>query len=327
MNELIKDFPQQLKDAVQIGNKRNFKSRDLTINNVVISGLGGSGIGGKIISQMVSGELTVPVITNNDYHLPNFVDKKTLVIISSYSGNTEETLSAMNIALERGCEVACVTSGGKVLEKAKSLGLNFIQIPGGLPPRASFGLNSPQLLYILLSYGLISDAFESKLLKIADQLIAEKDQIEAQAKEIAGQIHNHVPVIYTNPSYEGVGVRFRQQINENSKMLCWNNVFPEMNHNELVGWAGGDKRYAVVMFRTEDDYSKTQLRMNLSKAIFKEYTSNVTEIHAKGDSIIERSYYLIHFGDWISYYLAVNKNIDPVEVKVIDNLKAELAKN
>jgi len=326
MNDLINDFPKHIKEAVEIGKKRNFKTSDKKFHNVVISGLGGSGIGGKIVAQMVSGEMSIPVITNNDYHLPNFVDANSLVIISSYSGNTEETLSAMEIALERGAEVACITSGGKVLDLAVKNNLNHIVIPGGLPPRASFGLNSPQLLYILLSYGLITDAFEKKLLNIADMLEIEGATIEAEAKKMAGDLHKHIPIIYTNPSYEGVGVRFRQQINENSKMLCWHNVFPEMNHNELVGWAGGNESYAVVMFRTEDDYSKTQLRMNLSKAIFKEHTSSVYEVHAKGGNIVERSYYLIHFGDWISYYLAVNKDIDPVEVKVIDSLKSELAK-
>ena len=116
----------------------------------------------SFVSQMVSSEISVPVITNNDYALPNFVDSNSLVIISSYSGNTEETLSAMNIAINRGAEVACITSGGIVLEKAKKLGLNYIQIPGGLPPRASFGLNSPQLLYILAYYGLIANSFEEK---------------------------------------------------------------------------------------------------------------------------------------------------------------------
>ena len=326
MNELINDFPQQIKDAVEIGRKRSFKNTEKKFNNVVISGLGGSGIGGKIVAQMVGGEMTIPVITNNDYHLPNFVDGNTLVVISSYSGNTEETLSAMEIALEKGAEVACITSGGKVLDLAKSHKLNHIVIPGGLPPRASFGLNSPQLFYILLSYGLISDSFESKLLNVANRLESEMPTIEEEAKNIAAALHKHIPIIYTNPSYEGVGVRFRQQINENSKMLCWHNVFPEMNHNELVGWAGGDNNLAVVMFRTEDDYTKTQLRMNLSKAIFKEHTDTLFEIHAKGDNIVERSYYLIQFGDWISYYLAVNKNIDPVEVNVIDKLKSELAK-
>lgn len=327
MNELIELFPTHLKEAIKIGQSHRFEPAKKSYHNVVISGLGGSGIGGKIISQMVANEMSIPVVTNNDYHLPNFANEHTLVIVSSYSGNTEETLSAMEIALERNCEVACITSGGKVLEMAQSKGLQYIQIPGGLPPRASFGLNSPQLLYILHYYGLISDAFENKINQVADRLTNEEEKIRAQAQELSKGLLDHIPIIYSSPSYEGVGVRFRQQLNENSKMLCWHAVLPEMNHNELVGWAGGDEKFAVVMFRTEDDYSRTQLRMNLSKTIFKKHTDRIFEIHAKGDNIIERSYYLINVGDWISYYLAEQKDIDPVEVKVIDFLKSELAKH
>jgi glucose/mannose-6-phosphate isomerase len=135
-----------------------------------------------------------------------------------------------------------------------------------------------------------------------------------------------MPVIYSDASFEGVAVRFRQQINENSKMLCWHHALPEMNHNELVGWTTPNDKLAVVFFRNETDYKRTQARMELTKKIVSGYTPHVFEIWSKGNTPIERTLYLVHLGDWISWYLSELKQIDATEVKVIDFLKGELAK-
>jgi len=327
MTGYVMDYTKHLRLAVEIGKKANFKKPNSAFHHVVVTGLGGSGIGGTIVSQLVSDNMKIPLLVNNDYGLPAYVGKDSLVIVSSYSGNTEETLSAMEIALEKGAEVACISAGGKVVELAKEKGLNFIQIPTGIPPRGSFGLNSPQLFYVLQQYGLIDGSFEKEILDAADSIDKHEEAIKKEARVIAEVIKDSIPVVYSDAAYAGVSIRLRQQINENAKMLCWHHVFPEMNHNELVGWAGGDKRFSVILMRTEGDHLRTQLRMNLSKAIFKKHTEKVVEMHAKGDSIIERSYYLIHLGDWMSVILADMKGVDAIEVDVIDFLKGELSKH
>jgi len=327
MTGYVMDYTKHLRLAVEIGKKANFKKPNRAFHHVVVTGLGGSGIGGTIVSQLVSDNMKIPLLVNNDYGLPAYVGKDSLVIVSSYSGNTEETLSAMEIALEKGAEVACISAGGKVVELAKEKGLNFIQIPTGIPPRGSFGLNSPQLFYVLQQYGLIDGSFEKEILDAADSIDKHEEAIKKEARVIAEVIKDSIPVVYSDAAYAGVSIRLRQQINENAKMLCWHHVFPEMNHNELVGWAGGDKRFSVILMRTEGDHLRTQLRMNLSKAIFKKHTEKVVEMHAKGDSIIERSYYLIHLGDWMSVILADMKGVDAIEVDVIDFLKGELSKH
>jgi glucose/mannose-6-phosphate isomerase len=127
-------------------------------------------------------------------------------------------------------------------------------------------------------------------------------------------------------STEGIAIRFRQQINENSKMLCWHHVIPEMNHNELVGWTTRNESLAVVVLRTSADYERNVKRLEICKNIFETYSSSLTEIHAKGDSPLEQAIYLIHLTDWVSCDIADIKQIDPVEVKIIDHLKTELAK-
>jgi glucose/mannose-6-phosphate isomerase len=326
MKELISSFTAQLRQAMDIGDKAVFATNGLEISNVLITGLGGSGIGGSIIAQLTDQEIKVPVVVNKDYFLPAWVDRNTLVIVSSYSGNTEETLSALQIALERGSRVVCVTSGGKILDIAKERGLDHIIIPGGMPPRACLAYSFTQLFYILHGFGLIGNAFRDDLEASIHFLDHEEEHICSEAYYLAEKLHKKVPVIYSQANYEGVCVRFRQQINENSKMLCWHHALPEMNHNELVGWTQPNDKLAVIFFRNEDDYERTRKRMELTKEIVTKYTPYVFDVVSKGKTQLQRSLYLIHFGDWVSWYLSEIRNIDATEVRVIDFLKGELSK-
>lgn len=325
MKDLVQNFTTQLKEAGQIADKAII-SGDNNIQNIVITGLGGSGIGGTIITEIISDTCKVPIIINKDYFLPGFVNENTLVIISSYSGNTEETVSAMQQAISKKAQIACVTSGGKVLETAKQNQFDFIEIPGGKPPRSCIGYSLIQIIKILAAKGFAPQSVFSDLQKTITLLDKENSNIKAEAEKIAKKLHNKIPVIYSLGTCEGAAVRFRQQINENSKMLCWHNVFPEMNHNELVGWTTKNENIAVVTFHTSFDYERTKKRYEVCKPLFEKYSSGVIDIAAKGDSKLEQFFYLINIGDWISCYLADIKGIDPVEVNVIDHLKGELAK-
>ncbi len=132
-------------------------------------------------------------------------------------------------------------------------------------------------------------------------------------------------VIYSEASTEAVSIRFRQQVNENSKELCWHHAIPEMNHNELVGWAGADKSIGVVIFRHKEDHERSQMRMEINKGIFEKYTPNVFEVWSKGDTAIARQLYLINLGDWVSLFWAQKKGVDPSEIAVINMLKGKLA--
>ncbi|NNF01621.1 MAG: bifunctional phosphoglucose/phosphomannose isomerase [Bacteroidia bacterium] len=326
MKDLIADFTKHLRNAMEIGESATIKKDSDKIRNVLVTGLGGSGIGGTIIGTLIEKELNVPLLVNKDYFLPNWVNEHTLLVVCSYSGNTEETLNALKIAEEKGAKIVAITSGGKLLDRALDRSYDHIKIPGGLPPRAAFGLSFPQLFYMLNGVGLISDSFKSKLQSSIDLLDKEEENIKASAKALAGKLHNKIPIIYSSPMYEGTAVRFRQQINENSKMLCWHHVVPEMNHNELVGWTTKNDDLAVVMFRSNDDFFRTEKRIEITKEIASKYTANINEVRAMGSDLIEQSFYLIHFGDWVSWYLSEIKAIDATEVNVIDYLKSELAK-
>lgn len=327
MDELIAGFMQQLKRAIQIAESTKLRKNKVPFRNVLLSGLGGSGIGGTIVSNLLKDDIGVPVIINKEYSIPKFVNENTLVIISSYSGNTEETLSALMQCIKKGAHIVCITSGGLVKDYAELHKLDYVKIDGGMPPRACFGLSFVQILYVLHYYGLIEDGFKQNLKNAIERLDAEEEEIRKIARSLAGRLHGKLPVIYADAKFEGVAIRFRQQINENSKMLCWHNVVPEMNHNELVGWTKELDLLSVIFLRNNNDYERNQERMEFTKEVVKNYASDVMELYSKGDTDIERSLYLIHVTDWISYYLAELQAVDAVEVDIITKLKNKLAEN
>ena len=326
MNDYINDFTIHLKDAVEIGVNTALASYDKEIRSVLICGLGGSGIGGTIVADILAENINVPIASTKDYSVPHFVNKHTLVIANSYSGNTEETLYALEKCQAKGAEIAIITLGGKLKKIAKENNYNKIIIPGGHPPRAMFGYAFTELFFMLNHYGLINSDFQTDFEKAIYLLNAKKESIQKQAMELAKKMYKHTPVIYVANGFEGVAIRFRQQINENSKMLCWHHVVPEMNHNELLGWRTNIDNLSVVYFRNKLDYERNQIRIDINKKVIAKFTNNITEIWSKGDSLIENSLYLINLGDWVSWYLSEMNNVDAVEIDVINFLKAELAK-
>lgn len=326
MNDYINDFSNHLRDAIQIANNTTLSPYTKEIRNILICGLGGSGIGGTIVSDIISSKVNIPIAATKDYSIPNFVNEHTLVIANSYSGNTEETLYALEKCQARGAEIAVITSGGKLKTIAEENKYNNIIIPGNQPPRAMFGYAFTELFFMLNHYGIIDDSFKSDFDKAINLIDTEKADIQKQAMNLAKKMYKQTPVIYVAKGFEGVAVRFRQQLNENSKMLGWHNVVPEMNHNELLGWRTNVDDLAVVYFRNKCDYDRNQIRMDINKKVISKFTSNITEIWSKGDSLIENSLYHISVGDWTSWYLSEMNNVDAIEIDVIDFLKGELAK-
>ncbi len=327
MDKLVQDFPNQLVQALEIGRNAQISVGTDEVHHVFVAGMGGSGIGANFVAAFIKEECQVPYLVGKAYQVPSYIGKNTLAIASSYSGNTEETLIAFDEILARGARGIVVASGGKLIDKAKELGLDYIQLPSGSPsPRACLGYSLVQQLFILNKTGLISDRAIKEVEKSIALLEREQEDIKQRAEQIAGFLKDKLPIIYTTTRMEPVAVRFRQQVNENAKMLCWHHIIPEMNHNELVGWRQENNNLAVVYFRNRDDYARNGLRIDINKEIITNYSSSIIELYSKGDSLIERSLYFVHLGDWISVYLAEQRGVDAIEIKVIDYLKSELAK-
>lgn len=327
MDEMIEKFMDQLREAMDIGRKAQVTKPENPINKIYVAGLGGSGIGANFVASFVYEQCPVPYLVGKGYNIPAYIDENTLFVASSYSGNTEETLESFGKAEKTGAKMMAISGGGKLIQQAKEKGYDFIQVPGDwASPRACLGYSVIQQLYMLYKHGFIDGSFEKDLEKAIERLDNETDQIREKAEKVAQILNNKIPIIYSEDRYEPVAIRFRQQVNENSKMLCWHHVIPEMNHNELVGWRNHNPDWAVVLFRSSDNHPRNATRMDINKEIISEYSDSFIEIQAKGDSLIERSFYLVHFGDWISWYLSQMQGRDAVEVKVIDYLKGELAK-
>lgn len=326
MKELVADFTGQLKEALKIAQNAKITPLDKKIDNVVVTGLGGSGIGGTILTDWCKETCPVPIVTNKDYHLPGFAGENTLVVVSSYSGNTEETIQTAKEALKKGATVVAVTSGGELQKMAQKHGFDVIVVPGGNPPRGMLVYSLIQLLAYFNAFGLFKIDLEQTVDEITDLVNEHESEIQNQAREAAHFLYQSSPYIYTVEGYAGLGVRTRQQINENAKMLCNAHVIPEMNHNELVGWAGHPKDIAVLIFRNEDEDSRNIKRVEINEEIMRRYTNKILQVHSKGSNRVVRTFYHIHFGDWLSIYLAELNNVDPVEIEVINYLKGELSK-
>lgn len=327
MFEMIQAFPAQLEEAIQIATQAQIHKHSHSIQNIFISGMGGSGIGGEFVASFLRSQCKVPVIVGKSYEAPTWINLYTLVIISSYSGNTEETISAFQQLKNSGAKIVCISSGGEIIRLAKEMQLDFVQLPSDWSsPRACLGYSLVSQLTVIHKLDLININYQNELLHCIQRLKTEAGDIIDKAKQLASVLQSKMIVIYTTDRNEPVAVRFRQQINENSKMLCWHHVIPEMNHNELVGWRWKQDALAVLFLRNADDHERNQARIELTKEIVSHYSSAVIEVYSKGNSLIERSIYLVHLLDYVSVFLADYNKIDATEVRVIDFLKTELSK-
>jgi glucose/mannose-6-phosphate isomerase len=328
MDKLVAQFPKQIADAIQIASKAALSFyKNKNFDNVVICGMGGSGIGGKMVVQLFSDQATIPIILVQNYTIPAFVNEKSLVIGSSYSGNTEETLAAIHAAEEKGATIVGISSGGELVQLCKNKNYDYIRVPGGNPPRSMLAFSVIQLIHILAKAKIIQEDALDLVLSCRHLLNTELISIKHEAKSLAQHIHGKQCVIYADADLESVAIRARQQFNENSKQLCWHHVIPEMNHNELVGWGGGNDNYAVVFFESQFISDRNKLRIELSKEVIGKKTSHVLSIEGKGKTLIEESFYFIHIIDWASLFLADLNEKDPIEIQVIDYLKNTLNKS
>lgn len=324
MDEYVSEFTDQLNEALRIAAK--FSHAPLTnVNQVLICGLGGSGIGATILQQLTAGDCRVPITISKDYGIPAHVNQHTLVIGCSYSGNTEETLEALEAAASRGATIAAITSGGKLKALAEKRHWPHTVIPAGIPPRAALAYSLVQLYALFTAFGFIPNTYATEVGEAIALIETHGVALRQEAHALAAKVGHRIPVIYAAAEFEGVGTRWRQQINENAKTLGWTMPYPEMTHNELVGWRTPSDQLAVIFLKTDGDHPRTQVRMRLTEQVYAKYTECIATVKSRGSSKLSRALYLNYIGDWFSVYLADIKKFDAVEVEVIDWLKGELA--
>jgi glucose/mannose-6-phosphate isomerase len=303
------DELRSLKDQIRFNGR--FEIPEGT-KNVVIAGMGGSGIVGRIFSELYS---EIPVSIVDDYRAPDFVGKETLYIAISYSGNTEETIDSVNDAKAKGAITLAITSGGKLAKLADKT----VVIPKGLNPRSALGY---MLAPLATSFGIAGD----KEIDEAYKLLNELDENNEAEKGIAREIYSNesIPVIYGIAPYKAVAYRWKTQFSENAKVLAYSSSFPELNHNDTMSLDGTYRKGEFYfMAFTDGENPKVERRIGI--------TENLTgiglrRINAKGTSAFARMMWLVHEGDYITFHLAVLRGKNPANVAIIEQLKKELGK-
>ena len=335
MFESIWNFPNNLKDAIALGDGIDLKNDYSHINNIVIAGMGGSAIGGDIVSVLENSNIKIPYTVCRDYSIPGWVNSSSLVICSSYSGNTEETLTVFEKAIISGAKVIGMTTGGILYQECEKNNFDFVQIPSGLQPRAALAFSFVPLLFILLRLGKISDKFISRLQSSSISLektkyIYNQKTDENPTWDLAKKIYNTLPIIYADSDkLESAAIRIKGQICENGKILCYHNIFPEMNHNEIVGWENNFEyfnNYSVIWLIDPSLNSRNSARQKIIFDMFNELNLSQYTILINGDTFEERFLSLIYYGDWLSYWIAILHTTDPSPVNKISNLKDKLSK-
>ena len=333
MYDLIKGFPGHFAEGRKIGALADPIVRVNEINQVVIAGMGGSAIGGDLLRAYAGPDSNVPISVVRTYQLPASVTKDTLLVASSYSGNTEETLSLVTEALSRGTHIFCITTGGQLLDIAQRENLPHVVVPGGMPPRAALAYSLTPLLYMARAAGIIgvSDAELDEAQLMLDNLCENYCNPENgnEALNIAEILHGNLPVIYSGTGLlETVNLRWRGQINENAKVHAYGNLYPELNHNEIMGWEGNGwltSKMAVVTLQDSDDHPRIRRRMEITKGILAKEAAQWIELKTQGEGRLARMLSLLHLGDWVSLYLAMLNNADPTPIAGIDALKSALS--
>ncbi len=314
-------------------NKINVNSlKTKKFNSIVVTGLGGSAISADLMQNFLGNEIKVPFIVNRNYFLPSFVNENTLLIVSSYSGNTEETIAVFNEALNSKCSIVCISTGGEVEKIASGKNIALIKVIPGYQPRYALGLGFFSLLKILQELDLIKnhDSVVKKIISLWKEKGIEYSKEDNAAYEYAKQLVGFIPIIYSAAdSTSAVGYRLKCQFNENSKLHAFSNFIPEMNHNEIIGWESfNEKQFQAKVINIVDStyHTQTKKRFEITSELASKNGVEIINLESKEENFKVRLMDLIYLGDWITYYTAVLRGFDPTEIENINILKERLAK-
>jgi glucose/mannose-6-phosphate isomerase len=333
MYALTVDFPGQCRRALEIAQAAPLPAGRPRPDSVVLTGLGGSAAGGDFAKVLMDAQGAVPFQVNRDYSLPSWVGPGTLVVAASYSGNTEETLAAYADAKRKGAPIVVVTSGGTLAEAAQADGFPLIRIPGGQPPRTALGYLCMPVVHTMERFGLLPAQDYGSLLALLESCVA-KWAIEAPvpanaAKRLAQRLHGRLAVLYGLGAWQGaVASRWKGQINENAKAMTFFHTYPELCHNEVLGWVKADAQGVASWVTVVLEDGSESAKMRKRAEVVERLTGNVSETlraQAQGETLLEKAMSLTLLGDFVSLYMAALNDVDPENIDSINVLKAELA--
>ena len=329
-------FPDQMEAAWKVGTgfaRAVEPLRSHKFERVVVAGMGGSAIGGDLAKSFLGERATPPIVSCRDYALPKNVAHGALFVASSYSGNTGETLAAYDAARGVASAMVAVTSGGELAARCARDKVPCCIIPGGIPPRAAIGFSLLPMLHVLRAAGTAAfdDAEYEEALTVARERCAEYSPAREgnAAIKLAKTLHNNTAFVYAAPSLlEGVARRWSCQINENAKTLAHFAFFPELNHNEIVGWEVGDimAKAVIVSLEDRDDHPSTRRHTEVGLSLMKPFAGKIERIESTAGGRLARMLSTMLLGDFASVYLAYLNGVDPTPVKKIEALKKEMSR-
>jgi glucose/mannose-6-phosphate isomerase len=330
----IRDLPRQCRAAWQEAQALDLPDDYWDIDKLLILGMGGSAIAGDLLRSLANLESPVPVFSHRDYELPLVVDGRTLLIACSYSGNTEEVISSFQTALGTGAKKVVITTGGRLLATAHDHGVPAFVFGYESEPRAALGYSLMPLLTIAQKVGMVADKSQdveeaiAVMVGLATRINEKAPLADNPAKQLAQKLHGRLPVVYGAGVLGPVARRWKEQLNESSKMWCFYEELPEANHNAIVGY-GLPKEIAaraiVVFLRAPSLHPRTLLRYELTQATLQEADVQSAIVDAEGKSPLAQMMSAVLFGDWVSLYLAILNGVAPTPTTAIDKLKERLA--
>jgi len=331
----IDTLPEQVESAWRLGQSYSLPEAYTSVTHVVIAGMGGSAIGGALAQALVAPECMLPITLVRDYALPAFVGPNTLVIGSSHSGNTEETLSACEGGLKRGAKLLAITRGSQLAEMAERDGAPAWRFTHNGPPRSAVGFSFMLALSALVKLGVVADKSADVAEAVAamraqqNSLRAESPAIHNPAKRMAGQIKDRIPAIFASDYLAPVARRWKGQISEVGKAWGQFEELPELDHNSVVGTLYPEalvSKFMVLFLRSAHDHPRNRVRAAVTREIYMTAGFNTDEIEAAGRSPLAHMLTVLHYGDYTAYYLAMGYGVDPSPIPQIDYLKEQLGK-
>lgn len=318
MRQVILDFPKQFAEG--FNRAKDIRAKG-PFSDLVLCGIGGSALPGNILNML--GLLSKPLTINRDYGLPSEAEQNSLIIAISFSGNTEETISAYEEALQKGFPTLALTTGGKLAELAQQHGQSLILVPhNGIQPRCATGLLTAALVKALANSGLMTDP-ESEWLSMAQNLNPEK--MEKTGQTLAQKLIGKIPVVYASNRFKHLARIWKIKFNENAKIMGFWNYFPELNHNEMVGLTNLQGRFHFLILKDAREHPRNLKRMELFAVLAKEKGAEVDFVEITGKTMVDCVFQNLLLGDWVTYYLALAYNQDPAPVKIVEDFKKRMA--
>lgn len=328
MRQTILDFPKQFESGVKAAEgvflKPDYFKK--TPENIIICGMGGSGMPGEVLSTL----RPLDIFSYKSYNLPPQAGNNSLIICISYSGNTEETISSFKAAIEKKLPIIAITTGGKIEELCKEYDMPYVKLPAPyMPPRLGIGQMVAALIKVLQNHNFIDNKIVEEIIGLGDVL--QSENFELKGKELAEKLFKKIPIIYVSRRFREIAWIWKNSLNETAKVLAFANYFPELNHNEIVGFeevnkdqVSNKKLYVLILRDLQDSHPRILNQMGITKYLIEKQGIKVEFINMEGKDMLVKIFSSILLGFWTSFWLAMKYKVDPIEIKTVDDFKERL---